>query len=63
MGQGDAMPDAGRPQALALLQAVDGDRRIQSIGLRGDLSQFLEEALLARDLAQNPNGSWHQKFG
>ena len=56
MGQGDAMPHAGWPQTFPLLQTVDRDGPAHAIGLRGQLSQFLEKPLLAGQLSNDPDG-------
>ena len=63
MGQGDAVTHAGRAEAFPLLQAVDGDRGVQAIGLRGDLAQFLKQAFLAGQMPDDPDGPRLQKLG
>ena len=60
MGQGDAMAHTGGAKAFAFLQTVDGDGTVHAIGLRGKLSQFLEEPLLAGQLADDPHGPRNQ---
>jgi hypothetical protein len=56
MGQGNAMPHACGPKAFPLLQTVDGRRRVQPVSLRCDLTKFLKQALLARQVSDDPHG-------
>ena len=60
VGQGDAVPHAGRTQRLALLQTIDRRRAAQPVGLRRDFAQLLKQPLLGGELPDHPNGAWHK---
>lgn len=56
MGQGNAMTHAGRPEAFAFLQRIHGIGGGQTIDGLGDLTQVLEQALLACCMTKDPDG-------
>ena len=56
MGQGDAVPHAGRAEVLTLLQRGKGGGGVQSIGPGDDVAQILEQTLLAGNVRDHLDG-------
>ncbi len=48
MRQGNTTPNAGRSEVFPLDQSIDRHRSIQPIDRTGNVSQFIEQAFLAR---------------
>ena len=61
--QGDAMAHTGGAKAFAFLQAIKRTGCRQAIGLCGDVTQFMEQALFACQLADKTHGAGDQQFG